>query len=66
MSGLGEDKRAIKPDASSLGSPFFSYEILNWRVLQPSAIVRRDRPCLRKIRFCLEGGSPERWNVARW
>jgi len=36
-----------------------SYEILNRRVLQPSAVAQRDRPWLRKIRFYLEGGSPE-------
>ena len=54
---LDENKRAIKPDVSSLGSQFSSYEILNRRVLQPSAVARRDRSCLRKIRFCLEGGS---------
>lgn len=33
------------------------YEILNRRVLQPSDVAQRDRPCLRKIRFYLEDGE---------
>lgn len=58
MSRLNDNKQAIKLDANIL-SVLLSYEILNRRVLQPSAVAQRDRPCLRKIRFYLEGGSPE-------
>lgn len=61
MSGLDEDKRAIKPDArvpSDLRFPLLR-DFKPEGVLQPSAVARRDRPCLRKIRFCPEGESSE-------